>query len=307
MPTHAEIKTSVVSRDGTQIAYWTSGCGPPLVLVHGTPADHTRWRPLLPYLEPHVTVHALDRRGRGASTDAPEYRLEREYEDVAAVVDAVAASGQRVDVYGHSHGGIVAFGAAALTPNVRKLVLYEGWPVPDPSIYALPPGVVAQMNKLLAEGDRDGVVEALFRSVEKISDGDMAALRSDPSWTGRVAAAHTVPRETLGESQARLQPGQTAKITMPVLLLTGEKSADPAKAQVSAVAAVLPDVQRLVLAEQQHIADIMDPETFAKHVLGFLHGPTVHREPGPSSKSSRSSQDHSQAGPGSAHHVRRRI
>ena len=101
MPTQAEIKTSVVSRDATEIAFWTSGCGPPLVLVHGAPADHTRWRPLLPYLEPHVTVHAIDRRGRGASRDAAEYRLEREYEDVAAVVDAVAASGQRVDVYGH--------------------------------------------------------------------------------------------------------------------------------------------------------------------------------------------------------------
>ena len=142
MPTQAEIKTSVASRDGTQIAYWTNGAGPPLVLVHGAPADHTRWRPLLPYLEPYVTVHALDRRGRGASGDAPEYRLEREYEDVAAVVDAVAAvSGERVDVYGHSHGGIVTFGAAALTPNVRRLILYEGWPVPDPSIYALPAGL----------------------------------------------------------------------------------------------------------------------------------------------------------------------
>jgi pimeloyl-ACP methyl ester carboxylesterase len=238
------------------------------------------WRPLLPYLKPYLTVHALDRRGRGASGDAPGYSLEREYEDVAAVVNAAAVSGHPVDVYGHSHGGIVAFGAAALTTNVRKLVLYEGWPVPDPSIYALPAGVVTRMNKLLAEGDRDGVVEALFRSVEEISDEDMAALRSAPSWPGRVAAAHTVPRETLGESQARLQPEQAAKITMPVLLLTGEKSTDPAKAQVGAVAAVLPDVQRLVLAGQQHIADIMDPETFAKHLLGFLHGPTLHRDPG---------------------------
>jgi pimeloyl-ACP methyl ester carboxylesterase len=159
-------------------------------------------------------------------------------------------------------------------------VLYEGWPVPDPSIYALPAGVVTRINKLLAEGDRDGVVEALFRSVEEISDEDMAALRSAPSWPGRVAAAHTVPREILGESQARLQPEQAAKINMPVLLLTGEKSTDPAKAQVGAVAAALPDAQRLVLARQQHIADILDPETFAKHLLGFLHGPTLHREPG---------------------------
>lgn len=61
-PTDQATMTRVVSRDGTQIAYWTSGEGPPLVLVHGTTADHTRWGPLLPYLEPHATVHAIDRR-----------------------------------------------------------------------------------------------------------------------------------------------------------------------------------------------------------------------------------------------------
>ncbi len=276
MRAHTEIKASVASRDDTEIAYWTSGDGPPIVLVHGTPADHTRWRPLLPYLERHVTVHAIDRRGRGASGDAPNYCLQREYEDVAAVVDAVAAaSGERVDLYGHSHGGIVAFGAATLTVNICKLVLYEGWPVPDPSIYALPADVVRQMDKLLADGDRDGVVEALFRSVEEMSDEDMGALRSAPSWPGRVAAAHTVTREIAGETQARLEAAQAAKISVPVLLITGEESSDPAKREVGAVAAALPDAQLLVLAEQQHIADILDPATFAKHLLGFLHGPTI--------------------------------
>lgn len=270
MPARTEIKTIVESRDGTEIAYWTSGGGPPLVLAHGAPADHTRWRPLLPYMEQYVTVHAIDRRGRGASSDAPQYSLEREYEDVAAVVDAVAAaSGEQVDVYGHSHGGIVVFGAATLTANIRKLALYEGWPVPDPLIYALPADVVRRMDKLLAEGDRAGVVEALFRSVEEISDEDMAALRSAPSWLGRVAAAHTVvPREILGEVQARLKPEQTAKINMPVVLLTGQESTDPSKAQVGPVAAALPDAHRLALARQQHIANILDPETFTKHLLG---------------------------------------
>jgi|SRR5215211_6691430 pimeloyl-ACP methyl ester carboxylesterase len=109
MPTYVEIKTTVMSRDGTEIAYWTSGGGPPIVLVHGAPADHTRWRPLLTYLEPQMTVHALDRRGRGASGDAPEYRLEQESEDVAAMVDAVAAaSGDHVDVraFPRRHGGL---------------------------------------------------------------------------------------------------------------------------------------------------------------------------------------------------------
>jgi pimeloyl-ACP methyl ester carboxylesterase len=278
MLTQKEIKTSVVSRDGTAIAYWTSGDGPSLVLIHGTPADHTRWWPLIPYLVPQFTVHAIDRRGRGASGDGPEYRLEREYEDVAAVVDAIAvASGESVDLYGHSHGGIVAFGAATLTTNIRKLVTYEGWPVPDPSIYALPAHVVRLMDKRLAAGDRDGLVEALFRSVEDISDADMAELRSAPSWPGRVAAAHTVPREILAETKARLEPEQAAKINVPVLLVTGEKSADPARTEVGAVAAALPDAQVMVLAGQQHIADIIDPKTFARHLLGFLRGPMLRQ------------------------------
>jgi pimeloyl-ACP methyl ester carboxylesterase len=187
--TDSAVMNRVASDDGTDIAFWTSGHGEPLVLVHGAPADHTRWRPLLPHLEPHVTVHA-------------KYSLEREYEDVAAVVEAVAnASGTLVNVYGHSHGGIVAFGAAALTSRVRKLVLYEGWPVPDPSVYALPPGVEQRMDALLDAGDRDGVVETLFRSLEEMSDEDMAALRAAPSWAGRVAAAHTVTRETRGETR----------------------------------------------------------------------------------------------------------
>jgi pimeloyl-ACP methyl ester carboxylesterase len=261
----------VVSRDGTEIACWTSGEGPPLVVVHGTPADHTRWRPLLPYLEPHVTVHAMDRRGRGASGDAPGYDLAREYEDVAAVVDAVAeASGAPVDLYGHSHGGIVAFGAATLTSKIRKLVLYEGWPVRNPNVYALPPGLEDRMDALLAEGDRDAVVETIFRELELMSDEDMNAFKAAPSWPGRVAAAHTITREVRAETGARLDPELAGRIPVPVLLLTGEHSSDPSKADIEAVAAALPDARIVVLEGQEHVADVLVPEVFAGHVLAFL-------------------------------------
>lgn len=111
--THRATELRVVSRDGTELACWASGDGPPLVLVHGTTAEATRWQPLLPYLEPHVTVYAMDRRGRGASGDGAEYDVVREYDDVAAVVDAVArARGCAVDLLGHSFGGVCAFGGA---------------------------------------------------------------------------------------------------------------------------------------------------------------------------------------------------
>ena len=123
----------VTSRDGTEIAYRASGEGPPLILVHGGTADHTRWYPLLPYLEPHATVIAVDRRGRGGSGDGHVYGAAREYEDVADVIDAVAqAHGSPVDVLGHSFGGVCAYGGAMLTANIRTLELHEGWPAPTP-------------------------------------------------------------------------------------------------------------------------------------------------------------------------------
>lgn len=71
-PAHA------VSPDGTKIAYWTTGGGPPLVLVHGTASHHTTWDRLVPHLAPHATVHPMDRRGRGASDDGSAYDLMRE-------------------------------------------------------------------------------------------------------------------------------------------------------------------------------------------------------------------------------------
>ena len=103
------IRQTTVSRDGTPIAWWRSGVGPDLLLVHGTTADHTRWETMLPLLEPHATVHAMDRRGRGGSGDSPAYSVAAEADDVAAVVEAI---GRPVDVFGHSYGALVALEAA---------------------------------------------------------------------------------------------------------------------------------------------------------------------------------------------------
>jgi pimeloyl-ACP methyl ester carboxylesterase len=263
--------TRVESRDGTEIAVWTSGQGPPLVLVHGAVADHTRWRPLLPYLEPHVTVHAMDRRGRGASGDAPGYAIEREFEDVAAVVDAVAAaSGSATDLYGHSFGGLCAFGGATLTANVGRLVLYEGWPPADPRGHQLPPGVGGRLDALLAEGNRDAVVETMFREVVLMPEAELAALRAQPAWPARVAAAHTIVRELRALTQVSFDPGRAARITVPTLLLTGSDSDDPFAADLGTVEAALPDTRVGVLDGQRHVADILAPELFARRLLAFL-------------------------------------
>ena len=113
---------TVTSLDGTPIAYWRSGEGQPLLLVHGTAADHGRWRPVLPVFEERFTVCAVDRRGRGASSDSDDYAIEREFEDVAAVVDSL---GEPANLLGHSYGALCALEAALLSRNVRNLVLYD--------------------------------------------------------------------------------------------------------------------------------------------------------------------------------------
>jgi pimeloyl-ACP methyl ester carboxylesterase len=118
------------SKDGTAIAYKKSGVGPPLVLVHGATADHTRWAPILPLLEPRFTVYAMDRRGRGQSGDQTgdqaDYAIEREFDDVAALVDSLA---EPAVLLGHSYGGICSLEASLRTSNLRKLILYEP-PIP---------------------------------------------------------------------------------------------------------------------------------------------------------------------------------
>ncbi len=161
-------------RDGTEIAYFTTGAGPPLVLVHGLLGDHTRWEVLRPHLEPHFTLHALDRRGRGASGDGAEYAVEREFEDVAAVVDAVAdASGTKVDVLGSSGGAAYAVAAAAATTSIRRLVLFE--PPAAPALELLPAELRERLAALLAEGDREGVLVTAYRAVVGLSDEEIPA------------------------------------------------------------------------------------------------------------------------------------
>jgi pimeloyl-ACP methyl ester carboxylesterase len=261
--------TRAASRDGTEIGYWTSGKGPPLVLVHGGPADHTRWRPLLPYLEPHVTVHAMDRRGRGASGDGPDYGMAREFEDVAAVVDEVAeASGSAVDLYGHSFGASCALGGATLTTNVCRLAVYE--PPVSPTLDAYPPGMLERLDALLAEGRQEAAAEVIFREALGMSDDEFSAFRAQPSWPARVAAAHTIPRESRVELAGAFDPELAANISVPTVLLTGEHSPDFLKTDIATLADVLPDARVLVLKGQQHVADVLVPEVFAGHLLAFL-------------------------------------
>lgn len=108
------------------MAVWVEGEGPSMVLVHGSFGDHTAWTMPIAELREHFTTFAMDRRGFGASGDGRDYSIERDFEDVAAVIEAVAArSGGPVILWGHSYGANCAMGGANLSSTVHHLVLYE--------------------------------------------------------------------------------------------------------------------------------------------------------------------------------------
>jgi len=262
-----QILDKTISRDGTAIAYWRSGRGQGLVLVHGATADHTRWEAVRPLLEPFVTLYAMDRRGRGASGDGPAYRPAEEAYDVAAVVDAVADATQSpVDVFGHSFGANCALEAALLTGAMRKLVLYE-----PPVSVAVPPGWVARAQELLSQGRRDEVVVAVLAELAGLTPEQVIRSQADPSWTGRVAAAHTVVREVSAVEQRRFEPARFAGLRVPTLVLAGADSPGELISSAAALAAALPDAQLRTMLGQGHVAMLTDPPLFVAELLGFLH------------------------------------
>ncbi len=272
MTTTEEIsRTYVTSPDGTPIAVFASGRGRPLVFVHGTTAAHSTFRLVVSLLQEHVAVHALDRRGRGDSGDSAAYSLDREYADVAAVVDAVAeAWGGPVDLLGHSYGGNVAFGAATLTRNIRRLVLYEGWPMPDLADRSTPPGLLERLESLIEEGRREQALEMFYRDVAKVSEDELAGAKAAPTWQARVAAVHTVPREIRAFGEVGFDPRDAARIDVPALLLVGSESPPDIQGKPEVVAASLPDARIRTLEGQGHLAYLTDPEGFAAVVMGFL-------------------------------------
>ena len=271
--TEKELHT-VTSRDGTEIGYWVSGEGPPIVLVNGPFGDHTRWDTLLPYLEPHVTVHAIDRRGRGASEDHPNWSIEREYEDVAAVVDAVAEStGSPVTVYGHSGGGMYAFGAGPLTSNVGRLVLYEGWPPRNPDVISPPAELMEQMQRLLEEDDGEALLELVFRELVGSDEEELEHVKSQPSWQARVEAAHTGVRELRALAELSWDTEEAVQVAVPTLLLVGDTDPFPLADEAEAVVDTLPNARIAVLEGQGHEADITAPDLVAEAIVEFInHG-----------------------------------
>ena len=260
---------TVTSRDGTAVAFARSGSGPPLVLVHGTSADHTRWKPLLPRLEPHFTVYAVDRRGRGDSGDSSTYSIEREFEDIAAVVDGID---EPAFLLGHSYGAVCSLEASLRTRNVRKLVLYEP-PIRTKEPF-YPQEAVARMQAHLDSGDLDSVVATFFREVVRAPEAEIEMLRSLPNWPNRIAAAHTILREMRINDVYRFEPSRFAAMRVPTLLLLGGDSPGKFKDAVEAARAALPDARVALMPGQQHTGMNTAPDLFLREVFGFLLEPS---------------------------------
>jgi pimeloyl-ACP methyl ester carboxylesterase len=265
---------SIQSKDGTVIAYRRSGAGAPLVLTHGTLGSHGGWSPVLPMLEPHFTVYAMDRRGRGESGDGTDYTLVREVEDTAALVDSIAsASGGEVNLLGHSFGGLCVLEAVLLTANVRRLIVYEPSVLPVPGVWPYPAGIVERFQGMLDAGDREAVVLSLFEDLVGMPTEDLEYIKASPRFPAWVAAAHTVPREQRAEEEYRFTPERFQHLTLPVLLMLGGDSPDFFRATIEMWHTALPNSRIVILPGQQHLAQSTAPDLFAREVLNFLAEP----------------------------------
>ena len=262
---------TVTSVDGTPIAYWQSGEGPPLVLVHGTAADHGRWAPILPAFEERLTVCAVDRRGRGGSGDSNDYyAIEREFEDIAAVVDSLE---EPVNLLGHSYGALCTLEATLLTTNVRKLVLYDpGIEVAGQEIYLHE--VIERLEALLGAGDRDGVVATTMREVAGLPPEVVEYMRSQPAWQARVEAAHTIPRELRAVKAYGFDPERFRDLRVPTLLLSGDESPAALRKAGEVVEEALPDSRIVVMAGHGHAAMDTGTDLFTTEVLRFVESPS---------------------------------
>jgi pimeloyl-ACP methyl ester carboxylesterase len=263
----------VVAPDGTDIAVVRSGTmgAPPLLLVHGAAADHTTFRVLGPLLAPDFDVFAMDRRGRGASGDTLPYAIEREFEDVAAVAAAVATAtgAPTVDVLGHSYGGRCALGAARLSPNIGRVISYEGAPTPPGERY----GDAALADELAALADAGANEELLARFMTRVvgmSEADLARYRADPVWPRRVAAAPTIARELRVEAHADAGLERLGAVRQPVLQVLGSLSLPAFASATYALDARLADGRIELIDGARHAAHHTHPVALAEVVRTFL-------------------------------------
>jgi pimeloyl-ACP methyl ester carboxylesterase len=259
----------VASKDGTTIAVDRSGEGPPIVLVGGALADRSAAAELAAHLAPSFTAIAFDRRGRGDSEETAPYAVEREVDDIEAVI---AAAGGHAFVFGHSSGAVLSLESARTFPDlITKLALYEPPFIVDDSRAPLPADYVTHLDDLVSAGRRGDAVEFFMTTAVGVPAEVVAGMREQPFWSSMEAVAHTlaydgtIMGDTMGGSPAPLR--RWAFVGVPTLVMDGGASPDWQRHAVRALVDVLPDARQRTLEGQNHGPD---PEVLAPALVEFF-------------------------------------
>lgn len=246
------------SPDGTQIAYERTGSGPPLVLVHGSLNDRRAWGAVLPAFAERFSVYAMDRRGRGESGPPREHVLERQFEDVVAVIEE---AGEPVDLIGHSYGAHCALGAAAQVPDrVKHLVLYEP-PTPD--------AARRNLGEAFAAPDPSAAVASFMLHIGLTSE-QVEAREATPFWSYLVSFASTMPSEGGALANHEFDPAKFVSLRMPALFLVGSVTVGPLGEVLRRLASSMPHAEWVTFEGQGHGAILTAPKMFTDSVLAFL-------------------------------------
>ncbi|MFI7065930.1 alpha/beta fold hydrolase [Kribbella sp. NPDC050124] len=259
--------SKVVSKDGTTIAYDRRGDGPALVLVDGALCSRAQGPlpDLAEQLASEFTVYNYDRRGRGDSGDQAEYDVEREIEDLAAVIEAAGGSAY---VYGTSSGAALTLRAAAAGLPITRVVAFEPPYVVDDSRKPIPRTWVSDLNAL----DPGDAVKYFMTKGIGLPGFVVALMKLMPGWKGMKAVAHTLPYDAtlLGENcfGQPLDASQWASIDQPVLVVNGGKSPRWMKTSVRALGSAVPGAKHEEVPGQNHM---IKASAIAPVISGFLH------------------------------------
>jgi len=256
---------TIRSQDGTTIAFDRTGEGPPVILVGGAfqhRAIDSSVVQLAALLAPHFTVFRYDRRGRGDSSDTPPYAVEREVEDLQALVEEAGGS---AFVFGGSSGAVLALDAAARGLPIGKLALYEPPFIVDDSRPPLPKDYVERLTELASTGRRGDAVEYFMTQAMGTPAEAVAGMRGAPFWPALEGVAHTlaydgtVMGDTMSGNPEPLK--QWASVGVPTLVMVGSESPPYQQHAVRALVEILPEAQLRTLEGQTHDAapEILGP------------------------------------------------
>ena len=248
--------SSVRSPDGTAIAYDELGAGPPVILVGGAFSfrKYRRSVELAELLAEHFTVFNYDRRGRGDSGDTVPYSVEREIEDLAALIELAGSS---VCVWGQSSGGVLALRAAAAGLAIEKLAIFEPPFRLDADGDPPPPDFATRLEQLVATDRRDAAVRYFMTKGMGAPGFFISLMRLSPRlWSRLTAVAHTLPYDVavMGDTieGKPLSPSDWGSVRAETLVLSGAKSPERAGNGARALADVLPNARHEALAGQSY-------------------------------------------------------